>query len=258
MLRSDNPERPSYEVTEGVVPIALLVEVIRPEQLGPAVGARLTDEEGTNAFKLTQPPATGRRDGHLFLCVTEKGYLTEPDRLNLRIADRHPGETAFVLTRAAPEEPWRYAGVARWLESEDRWALAEPVDHATWRALGHGRSSSRRLPAGATERAAHLVEQLLSLYPTGHILQRHGKTCRIVGKAAEGGVRIDGGPDGFQERTISLMDVAWALVAMDEAQATGWLADEARVNRLRYLDGTPKGSTRWIDTGWALFLIKAL
>jgi hypothetical protein len=37
----------------------------------------------------------------------------------------------------------------------------------------------------------------------------------------------------------------------------GGLLDEARVNRLRYLDGTPKGSTRWIDTGWALVVYEA-
>ncbi|MFZ6181617.1 hypothetical protein [Nannocystis pusilla] len=30
------------------------------------------------------------------------------------------------------------------------------------------------------------------------------------------------------------------------------MLDEARVNRARYLDGAPKSSTRWIDTGWAL------
>lgn len=29
----------------------------------------------------------------------------------------------------------------------------------------------------------------------------------------------------------------------------GGLLDEERVNRLRYLEGTPKASTRWIDTG---------
>jgi hypothetical protein len=27
---------------------------------------------------------------------------------------------------------------------------------------------------------------------------------------------------------------------------------EVLVNRLRYLEGTPKGSTRWNETGWAL------
>jgi hypothetical protein len=32
----------------------------------------------------------------------------------------------------------------------------------------------------------------------------------------------------------------------------GGILDDERVDRLRYLAGTPKGSTRWIDTGWAL------
>jgi hypothetical protein len=36
---------------------------------------------------------------------------------------------------------------------------------------------------------------------------------------------------------------------------TGGILDEARVNRLRYLEGTPKASTRWIDTGWAIALV---
>lgn len=35
------------------------------------------------------------------------------------------------------------------------------------------------------------------------------------------------------------------------------IIDEARVNRVRYLEGTPKGSTRWIDTGWAITLFAA-
>lgn len=33
---------------------------------------------------------------------------------------------------------------------------------------------------------------------------------------------------------------------------SGGLLDELAVNQLRYLDGTPKGSTGWIDSGWAL------
>lgn len=131
MLRSDNPARPSFEATADTAPIALLVEFLRPEQLGPAVGALLSDEQAMEAFGLTSPPKTGRHDGHLFLCVTGKGVLVEPGRLNLRIADRRPAETAFVLTRAEPSDPWRYAGVARWLADEDQWALAQPVDYVT-------------------------------------------------------------------------------------------------------------------------------
>lgn len=137
LLRSDNPARPSFEVAEGVVPIALLVEIIPPEKLGPKRGAQLNDEQIMEAFGLEGAPKTGRRNGHLLLCVTEKGVLVEPDRLNLRIADRRPAETAYVLTRAEPQNSWRYWGVARWREDEDRWALAEPVDDAAWRALGH-------------------------------------------------------------------------------------------------------------------------
>jgi hypothetical protein len=45
-----------------------------------------------------------------------------------------------------------------------------------------------------------------------------------------------------------------ALAAADVA-ANGGVLDEARVNRLRYLEGTPKGSTRWIDTGWAIAMV---
>ncbi|MFL5351441.1 DEAD/DEAH box helicase family protein [Archangium sp.] len=256
MLRSDNPARPSFEATEDVVPIALLVEVIPPGRLGPATGERLTDEEAAKAFGLDVPPRTGRIQGHLFLCVDDKGLLTEPDRLNLRIEDRRPAETAFVLTRTSPEESWRYASVARWLEDEDRWALAEPVDYTTWRALGHGRQSSRRLPPGATERAAAWVQNLLSRHPAGDLIEQEGRRCRIVGSAPGGGVRIDGGEGGFAERTVSLTDLAWALLAHEDARSTGGIPDEARVNQLRYLEGTPKESTRWIDTGWALYLLR--
>lgn len=35
-------------------------------------------------------------------------------------------------------------------------------------------------------------------------------------------------------------------------RVNGGLIDEERVNRLRYLEGTPKASTRWVDTGWGL------
>jgi hypothetical protein len=59
---------------------------------------------------------------------------------------------------------------------------------------------------------------------------------------------------GFKERTVSLKDIAWVLVARDDVANAGGVLGEARVNRLRYLEGTPKGATRWIDTGWAILL----
>jgi len=64
-------------------------------------------------------------------------------------------------------------------------------------------------------------------------------------------VRIAGVDDAFSERTVSLLDLAWVLAGEDDVRANGGLLDEQRVNRLRYLEGTPKGATRWIDTGWA-------
>jgi hypothetical protein len=142
------------------------------------------------------------------------------------------------------------------LEGEDQWALAQPVDYATWRALGHGRSASRRLPAEATARASEWVERFLRSHSPGSVIEKDGKRCRIAGKAPGGGVRIDGGEGGFEERTVSLLDLAWAMTAQQDVAESGGVLDEAWVNRLRFLEGTPKGSTRWIDTGWALFLVK--
>ena len=74
----------------------------------------------------------------------------------------------------------------------------------------------------------------------------------MLGATARGGLRIDGGEGGFAERTVSLTDLGWAILARDDVAERGGLLDEARVNKLRYLEGTPKGSTRFIDTGWAL------
>ncbi len=56
---------------------------------------------------------------------------------------------------------------------------------------------------------------------------------------------------------MSLTEIAWALAARERAGSKGRVLDETRVNEVRYLDGTPKGSTRWIDTGWALVLLEA-
>ena len=38
-----------------------------------------------------------------------------------------------------------------------------------------------------------------------------------------------------------------------DGQLSNWILDG---NELRYLDGTPKASTRWIDTGWALLIAR--
>jgi superfamily II DNA or RNA helicase/diadenosine tetraphosphate (Ap4A) HIT family hydrolase/SOS-response transcriptional repressor LexA len=254
-LRSDNPARPSYDATDESVVIAALERVVRPEDLAPAVGEQLDEPAFRRWFDVDQGPVTGRLGGHLFVCVDRRGPFIAPDRLRVAIPDRRPGETAFVLARSG--ETWRYCGVGRWLDEEGAFALPD-LDHATWRSLGEGRSSSRRLPAGAIERAKALVEQLLASPGVGAFIGRDGRRARIAGRATDGGLRIDGGDGGFAARTVSLTDLAWALVAEDDVASAGGVLDEARVNRLRYLDGTPKASTRFIDTGWALAALVAV
>ncbi len=237
-LRSDNPDAPSYPATSDTVPIALHVATVAPASLAPPAGTTLTEAGARKAFGAT---CTGRHDGHLVV-VSER--FTAPDRLDAAVADRRPGETAFVLVPR--EDGFRYAGVGRWLEDERRWETPA-LDFATWRALG-GRTVSRRLPAGAETAARALAAELAAR--AGAFVGRGERRCRIAGPAAQGGVRIDGGPGGFGARTVSIADLGWVLHAREHAAAP----DEALVNRLRYLEGTPKGSTRWIDTGWALVL----
>jgi hypothetical protein len=259
-LRSDNPEGPSYEATAETVPIALLVEVVRPEDIGPSAGERFEDDDAAaRAFGLEEPPRTGRVGGHLFFCLEAPGALVAPDRIRSPVPaqERRPGETAFVLVRPPGEPVWRYLGVARYLDEEGLWACPG-IDHAAYRALGSGRRASRSLPAGTRERAQALVEELLRRPGAGALVERDGTHCRIIGRADGGGLRIDGGPDGFAERTVSLTDLAWVIVASDDVRKNGGRLDEQRVNRLRYLEGTPQAATRWIDTGWALALAEAV
>jgi hypothetical protein len=254
LLRSENPTAPSFDARADTVVVAVLDEIMRPEDIAPAVGERLADGQVAAAFGLSTEPGDGRTEGHLFIRVTGPGAFVEPDRLGATVEDRRPGETAFLLTRTVVEEAWRYGGLARWIESDGQWSCPE-LDFLSWRALGSGRSASRRLPPGALERARAVVRAALERAAPGGWIESRGKRIRVVGAAEQGGLRIDGGPDGFRERTVSLLDIAWALVAADDVAAHGGVLDEARVNRLRYLDWTPKPATRWIDTGWALVIV---
>src|SRR6185436_9904889 len=103
------------------VAIAILKDVIRPEAIGPRPGDELDDDELAGAFGLDAPPRSGRCGGHLFFCIEAPGALVAPDRLRVQLADRRPGETAFVLTRAPGARAWRYAGVARYREDDGLW-----------------------------------------------------------------------------------------------------------------------------------------
>jgi hypothetical protein len=253
-LRSDNPAAESFDATAETTPIARLVETVRPESLAPPVGEKLGPAELRKWFAIDGEPRTGRVEGHLFVVVEGAGSLTASDRVAVRVPECRPGETAFVLGRVDAES-WRYLGVGRWSDDEGAWVIPD-VHFDTWRALGAGRSASRRLPAGAMERAAARVQGALAeVRQRNGWIECNGKRMRVIGLAPKGGLRIDGGDGGFAERTVSLTDVAWCLVAKDDVAKNAGVLDEARVNRMRYLEGTPKGSTRWIDTGWALVLV---
>jgi len=256
ILRSDNPDRPSLEATHQTVPIAVLADIIRPEDIGPRPGERLDDSAVARAFGLETPLQTGRADGHLFFYLEAPGALVAPDRIHIPSLNRRPGETAYVLARPPGDAAWRYLGVARYREEEGLWAC-RGIDYATYRALGSSRGASRSLPSEAREQARTIVDSLLGEPGAGAFVERNGKRCRIVAQAENGGLRIDGGPGGFAERTVSLLDIAWVLLAQEDVRKHGGLLNEERVNHLRYLDGTPKSSTRWIDTGWALLLVAA-
>jgi hypothetical protein len=192
-------------------------------------------------------------DGHLFLLAEGRDVLTAPDRWDLRVPDRRPGETAFLLARLDASGPWTYLGVGRWRDDEGAWAFRDPP-LALWRALSSGRGASRTLPRSwvqAAERLAGLAsERLASVW-----IERGSQRGQIVGRSGQGGLRVSGGEGGFAERTVSLLDLGWALAAEEHVRTGGGLLDEARVNRLRYLDGTDKGATRWIDTGWAIAIL---
>jgi superfamily II DNA or RNA helicase/diadenosine tetraphosphate (Ap4A) HIT family hydrolase/HKD family nuclease len=252
-LVSDNPEVPPVAASADDEPMALVLRTIRPEDLGPERGALLSTDDLARAFDVAGSPLPpwSRVDGHLFFFVEGEGQLSEPDRVRFAVPDRREAETAFVLARGAEPDRWQYLGVGRWLEDGGAWEIPD-VDFATWRRLGHGRGASRRLEEEWLVRAGEVAERVLREVGEGRWIEAEGKRCRIVGRASKGGLRIDGGDEGFEERTVSLLDIGWALKARELAGRVGRVPDEGMVNELRYLDGTPKGSTRWIDTGWAL------
>ncbi|WP_437546945.1 hypothetical protein WME97_43880 [Sorangium sp. So ce367] len=91
-------------------------------------------------------------------------------------------------------------------------ARTAPWDQAAGRA-------DRSRPAPSSAQA--LVEGLLRRPGAGGFVERDGAHWRIIGRADGGGLRIDGGPEGFAERTVSLTDLAWAIVASDDVRKNG-------------------------------------
>ncbi|MCA9577968.1 MAG: hypothetical protein KC668_21185, partial [Myxococcales bacterium] len=243
-LTSDNPEGPSFHDLDGVVPIARLEHVVRPEDLAPSVGTVVSDLSATFGVNVT--PVSGRHDGHLFVFIDRKGMLEASDRVRFVPLGARPAETAFVLAETAGGD-WRYCGVGR--GDGGVWFIPS-VDHASWQRWGSGRDASRPLPERALSRAQEACDALLALPEEERwIEQPNGVRATLVGRAAKGGLRIEG---NFKPRTVSLTDLGWVVAASADVAEHGGLLDEERVNRVRYLEGTPKGSTRWIDTQWAL------
>ncbi|MEZ4390219.1 MAG: DEAD/DEAH box helicase family protein [Polyangiales bacterium] len=246
-------EGPSFAATAETVVLARVERVVTPESLAPVVGSELDEAAlaahfGWDAF--THPT---RRDGHRFAWVERAEALLAPDRVAPDGPRRWPGETSYVFTRAKTGAPWRYGGVARWREDEGAWAF-DGVDRSTWQSLAGGRGASRTLPLEVLPRVDAWIAQLAESPGFGATIEVEGRTLRIVRRSDHGGLRIDGGDGGFKERTVSRADLGWTLLAADDVARLGGVLDEPRVNRLRYLDGTPKESTRWIDTGWAIRL----
>ncbi|MCA9535237.1 MAG: DEAD/DEAH box helicase family protein [Myxococcales bacterium] len=243
-LTSDNPAGPTFHDLDGVVPIARLEHVVRPEDLAPSVGTVASDLSATFGVNVT--PVSGRHDGHLFVFIDRKGMLEAPDRVRFVPLGARPAETAFVLAETAAGD-WRYCGVGR--GDGGAWSMPS-VDHATWQRWGSGRDASRSLPEGALSRAQEACDALLALPEEERwIEQPNGARATLVGRAAKGGLRIE---RSFKPRTVSLTDLGWVVAASADVAEHGGVLDEERVNRVRYLEGTPKGSTRWIDTQWAL------
>ncbi len=204
-------------------------------------------------FGLSRVPLApyDRADGHLFLLADEGGVLDAPDRWTLRVPSLRPGETAFLLARASADAAWTSLGVARW--SEGAWQFEAPSREVWGRLSPASRTSSRTLPTRWGLAADALVERVLA--EPSLTVTRSGVAGTVMGRSAQGGLRISGGANGFAERTLSCIDLGWALAAQDDVGRKGGVLDEARVNRLRYLDGTEKAATRWIDTGWALAIV---
>jgi hypothetical protein len=127
---------------------------------------------------------------------------------------------------------------------------------SAWRALSPAGGVSRTLPSDTKLRARQLAEAAV-LRLEGQALPGGPSASRVVvGLAKGGGLRVQ--LKSGSERALSLSDLGWCLLAEDDVRLSGGVLDEVRVNRLRYLEGTERSSTRWIDTGHTLAVLAAL
>ena len=242
-----------------VEPVATMTSSQSFDTPPPVPPATLATAERLQAlFDLDEAPSPGfnRLGGRILILVEVQDRLVAPDRLKWPGEGVATGDQADIWTRHEPDGRWRYAGQGQWDDELGCWVHPE-VDIATWRGLGKGRGASRRLEPEWEEAGRRCAQELGER--RGAWFGEGRRRCRVVGVTSRGSVRIDGGDDGFKARSVSALDLGWVLKAREQARQSGSeRVDEAFVNRLRYLDGTPKASTRWIDTGWALRLTREL
>ena len=84
-MTSDNPDGPTFEAAEAMVPIARLERSLRPEDLAPAIGTVCEEPELASHFQLeTLAPHSDRHAGHLIIFIDHPDLLVEPDRVRFR------------------------------------------------------------------------------------------------------------------------------------------------------------------------------
>ena len=195
------------------------------------------------------------RTGEHVLFLADRGALVTPTRTTSVTASAEVVEAVALTATGDGDARWRVHGPARREAGEDEWSIDE-VDFTTWRLLGSKRGASRELPAGYSDWAKAYAARIVAEVGRGAVIQRGGKTLRVLDLSARGGVRVDGGEGGFGARTVSALDLAWAKSTHARVEGGDLDAlDQRAVNLLRYLPGTPRGSTRYIDTGHALTLV---
>ena len=256
LLRADAPGSPAEAAPSAVEVVAALLHAVPAEALAPHEGASLWPDALARGFGLsTAPiPPDDRVDGHRFLMLEAPGTLIGGDRLRAPVTD--PAEAAYVLTRSAAEQPWRYAGAARpRLESpgDEVWTFPG-VDAAAWAALGSpGEAPERTLPPEPLQQARSLARALAVPRPAWRL---DGQRWQILGRRRDGGLRV--APEEGDPLTLSLQDLGWCLLARMLLAPLQEAVHSSKVLRLRYLTGTPPAICREQETRLCLVLIETI
>lgn len=191
------------------------------------------------------------REGRMLHTHTTLGFKGPPSLAHVTSAH------LFFTTSEKEGSPrtWTTHGEATRARDAEIWDIDE-VPYTLWKQYGQGRGSSRALPEHFGVYAIALLEAVSARLAQDTVYERDGKRCVVRKIDPRRGIFIDGGEHGFKGRQVSTLDVSWAMMARQEALVRGRArADERLVNELRYLPGTPSGSTRYIDTRWALYLL---